>query len=244
MPTSCAYSHPGLKRPYQEDNCYRDDALGVYLVCNGIGGHGGGDIASRIACDSVQEFCAHQRVYMPEHPAQALLVAHQRIQQEAAQREEARKMGTTGVFAWVVGNMYHVAWVGDSRAYRVTLENGSAHLEQLTRDHNYAEQLIDEGISPASAYRSAMAHTLVQSLGGGAVEEPVIGSVRGRLTRQQYLLLCSDGLSNELADEEVAVVLASVDFTSAAEALVQRVLTAGRNGAADNVTVMLVRGGN
>ena len=225
-----ASTHPGLKRDQNED-CYEaDQKLGLWLVADGVGGHSYGEVASAIVKATVAEACAQGETLVD-----ALHSAHKAVLAEISQRDENLGMGSTVVACTVIDDNYHVSWVGDSRAY---LWNGRS-LEQLTRDHTHVYDLVDQGIiSAAEAATHPERHVLTQSIGvfDDMALEP--GSVRGRFEPGQQILLCSDGLTDELSDPAIArQLLRNSPTQNQVDSLIDAALAAGGR---DNITVVLI----
>lgn len=223
-----ADTHPGLKRSHNED-CYQADVeLGLWLVADGVGGHADGEVAAAIARDTVQRDLSQGASLMD-----AIHHAHATILKEIESREPSN-MGSTIVALQLLGTQYEIAWVGDSRAY---LFNGE--LQLLSRDHNLASEMVARGvITPEQAAVHPERHILTQSLG---VSETIVvtpGRVCGQLTPGQQIILCSDGLSDELTDTEIVAVLRENDKPkSQVESLIEAALKAGGR---DNITVVVI----
>ncbi|MBK1734779.1 hypothetical protein CKO15_05640 [Halorhodospira abdelmalekii] len=222
-----AATDTGRVRTHNEDAWIARPEQGLWVVADGMGGHSAGEVASALA---VQEIAAG--VARGHGLEQAIRRAHEAILEAVAVGQGAPGMGTTVVALALAGSRYHIAWVGDSRAY---LWNGRS-LRQLTTDHSYVQRLVDAGVIAASeaAYHPER-HTVTQAL--GVAETIVVDSVTGTLTRGEQILLCSDGLSGEVEAEEIAQRLARGNVQRQVDALVAAAL---ERGGADNVTVVLI----
>jgi protein phosphatase len=223
---------------------------GVAVVADGMGGHPGGDVASRIAADFTARVLG-EAAGSREPPddftgallpvvERAVIAAHQEIRTRGAHEPHLQGMGTT-LTAMMVDHesySYVIGHVGDSRAYR--LRNGA--LDQLTRDDTWVQQQIDNGImQPSAARHSPYAHLLTQCL--GLEEPPVPQVVGGRAESGDLYLLCTDGLVGVLDDAEMSSLLEAHASESgggheAVEALVD---AANRAGGHDNITAALIR---
>lgn len=225
--------------------------LGVAVVADGMGGHPGGDVASRIAADeagrllaeAVEAFTASSEdagdadAFVSRlHAAMegAVLRAHEAVRREATARPQLDGMGTTltaivvspASGAWIIGH------VGDSRAYR--LRDGA--LTQLTRDDTWIQDQIEQGIiQPETAKLSPYAHLLTQCV--GLEDSPTPQVLDGKAAPGDCYLLCTDGLVGMVDDTRVAEVL---DARQPLEALIAE---ANRAGGQDNITATLVRYG-
>ena len=233
-PRSVASSETGRVRDNNQDAVLADDPAGLWLVADGMGGHAGGARASEIACATIRS-----RYAADSDLRGAVLDAHLAIRAEQDKRPEFGDMGTTIVAVTEQDSDFEVCWVGDSRAYRFSTATGA--LELLTRDHNVAGMLVAAGaLSPDEASRHPQRHVLTDCLGITGDHEPRVGTLKDRWQAGDWLLLCSDGLTGELSDEEIARILSnSVDLDAAQAALVEKTLAAGAH---DNVSVVLVAG--
>jgi protein phosphatase len=220
----------GAVRKLNEDAFLANPGQGVWLVADGMGGHQNGDVASAIARDTVAESIASG-----DDLTSAIQLAHRKILDEALARENSSGMGSTIVAVAVDGNDYEVAWVGDSRAY---LWDGN--LMQITKDHSYVRDLVESGaITPEEAKTHPSRHLLIRCLGAEDDGKPLeVETRRGRFSRGQELLLCSDGLTGELADDDISAILA--ETTPVQDRVDKLVRAAVDHGGQDNVTVLLV----
>ncbi len=225
-------THVGLRREHNEDTYYADADLGVWLVADGMGGHEHGEVASAIARDTLVA-----EVHNGTPLIRAVQLADEEIIRHSNRRSEALPMGTTIATMRLVNEReYEVAWVGDSRVY---LWNGA--LKQISQDHSYVQELIDQGAITAEQARSHPHRNVVtQALGVTDPQSLRVETVRGEFQPGMQILLCSDGLTEEVGDAEIAAVLARNDL-SAQECVDQLILAALDGGGADNVTVILVR---
>ena len=251
----CGATDVGLVRPQNEDTfmiadlasgklsspCIGTDfsvsSSGVLLlVCDGMGGHAAGEIASRVAAHAIKECLVSEGPTVKEHPVESLkhavLDANQAVLDEAKAKPEERGMGTTCTAAIVLPNRLVVGQVGDSRAY--LFRNGELH--PLTRDQSLVSQMMDQGLLDAEqARRSPYRNVLLQALGGHTRLEPVVTEVDVR--PGDRLLLCSDGLHGPVTDARIAELVGTTrDLTAAARALIAEALAAG---GPDNVTVVV-----
>ncbi len=221
-------THPGLKREHNEDRYQADSNLGLWLVADGVGGHASGEVAAAIARDVVTADIAAGVALVDAIPR-----AHKAVLAEIRSRGSSN-MGSTIVALTLNDNRYEIAWVGDSRAY---LFDGE--LKQLTRDHNPVSELLAQGLITAKEAASHPdRHVLTQSLG---VAESVVvspGLVTGQLQPGQQILLCSDGLTDELDDASIAREMSRQPTPDdQVNALVNGAL---KSGGRDNVTVIVV----
>jgi protein phosphatase len=214
----------------------------VFVVADGMGGHSGGDVASGIVAEELSRLA--DRWLGPQEGAGAIIDALAACQQRVlAYAEEMRQAGatnwyagTTAVVALLVqddtGPGWLVANLGDSRAYR--LADGGLH--QVTVDHSIVQQLIDAGvITPADAAHHPERHVVTRALGGPDEADPDFFLVPVAVAPR--LLLCSDGVTGMLSDDQVAELLAATDDPQ--EAAEQVVAAAVAAGGHDNATAVV-----
>jgi protein phosphatase len=221
-------------------------AKGIYIVCDGMGGHAAGEVASAMAIESLQSyFYAYWQDEMPDCSAieQGILLANQTLYKEnlSHSRSGNGRMGTTLAMALVQDDQLAIAHVGDSRIYRITRSQG---LEQLTIDHEVGQRDIQRGVDPDIAYARPDAYQLTQALGprDNNFVKPEIKYCE--LTEDCLLLLCSDGLSdNYLLEDHWQVYLSNLISSSAnlEEGLRKLVDFANDFNGHDNITAVLVR---
>ena len=225
-------THVGLRREHNEDTYYADAHLGLWLVADGMGGHEHGEVASALARDTLV-----REVTKGTSLTEAIQHADEEIIRHSTRRSEALPMGTTIAALRVSGERdFEVAWVGDSRVYI-----WNQGLKQLSQDHSYVQELIDQGAITSEQARSHPHRNVVtQALGVTDPQSMRIGSAQGQLTPGMQLLLCSDGLTEEVTDPMIAAILGREELT-AQECVDHLVLAALDQGGADNVTVILVR---
>ncbi|KIQ97954.1 PP2C family serine/threonine-protein phosphatase [Lysobacter sp. A03] len=225
-------THVGLRRELNEDSYYGDSVLGLWLVADGMGGHDYGEVASALARETIAR---ETRDGTPL--VDAIRIADEEIIRTSRQRRDALPMGTTVVAARVNGNRFEVAWVGDSRVYLWRDEQ----LVQLSKDHSYVQELIASGAITREQARSHPHRNVVtQALGVTDPRNLNVATVAGEMLPGMQLLLCSDGLTEEVEDEQIAKVLALRD-RSAQECVDTLIAAALDGGGSDNVTAVLIR---
>ena len=225
-------THVGLRRELNEDSYYGDSALGLWLVADGMGGHEYGEVASALARETIVRETRDGTPLI-----QAIRIADEEIIRTSRQRRDALPMGTTVVAARVNGNRFEVAWVGDSRVYLWRDEQ----LVQLSKDHSYVQELIASGAITREQARSHPHRNVVtQALGVTDPRNLNVATVAGEMLAGMQLLLCSDGLTEEVEDEQIARVLSLRD-RSAQECVDTLVAAALDSGGSDNVTAVLIR---
>ncbi|GAB1407988.1 protein phosphatase 2C domain-containing protein [Thermomonas brevis] len=225
-------THVGLRRDLNEDTYYGDAELGLWLVADGMGGHEYGEVASALAREVVV-----RQVRAGRSLAEAIRAADEEIIRCSRRRGGSLPMGTTVVAARIDGARFEVAWVGDSRVY--LWRDGS--LTQISQDHSYVQELIAQGAITADQARTHPHRNVVtQALGVTDPQQLNVETLAGDWRPGMQLLLCSDGLTEEVDDGSIARVLAHQEC-SAQECVDGLVAAALDGGGSDNITVLLVR---
>jgi len=230
---------PGQVRQSNEDAVRWDEAGGWVLLADGMGGHLAGEVASRLAIETLAEHLAGSHgeapAAVPGMLDAAVAEANARIHRQARADVRCQNMGTTLVVGLFLDDTLIAAHVGDSRLYRYR----DGMLQQLSHDHSLVQELVDEGmLSPAQAAESQYRNVITRALG---LEEQVEVDVQQhRLQAGDLYLFCSDGLSDMLGDEELARLLPGEELAPLAQRLVDE---ANARGGKDNISVILARVG-
>jgi protein phosphatase len=235
--TWCGLSDTGKVRDHNEDS-FSSTPFGesiLFVVADGMGGHEAGEVASRLAVDTVvREVGSHAKGdYDPRKLLkQAVKKANRAVSQEGVRRGSS--MGTTLTAALVTGDRAHIANVGDSRTYWI--ENGS--IRQITEDHSLVAKLVSVGkLTREEARNHPKSNLLYRTI--GTDENVKVDSFEVDLKKGGGLLLCSDGLWNEVKDEDIhKICVAEKDMQAACARLVE---LANRNGGRDNITAVIVK---
>jgi protein phosphatase len=219
----------------------------VLLVADGLGGHAAGDVASAAASHAVVEKLLHTISWrLPVNPGedqdlredlrQALEASQLAIERLAHERPMFEDMGTTLSLAYVLWPRLYVVHVGDTRVYLLR----GARLERITRDHTLAQRMEESGAGTQGRMEeSRFASVLWNALGGGSSRlRPDV--FEARMEVGDTLLLCSDGLTHHLSDDEIQQVLEAADG-SAQQACLALVEGAKQAGGEDNVTALVAR---
>ena len=211
------------------------DGARLWIVADGMGGHAGGEIASRIAVDTAIASFAEGDGDLAGRLRAAIVAANRAVLAAAQQDRALTGMGTTAVAIAVAGESVCVANVGDSRAYRIR----RARIEQLTRDHSVVAELVRRGhLSEDEAMLHPRRHEVLRSLG---FEWDLDVDVEpAEAAAGDTFLLCSDGLSGVVDDAEIASLCAKRRPSDAARALVD---AANARGGPDNITVQVIHFG-
>ncbi len=231
-----AATHPGLVRDNNEDCFLSAPDLGLWLVADGMGGHEAGEVASAITRDTIAQQLGKNPNASLELCIQA---AHQAILDSAARGIGAPGMGSTLVALKSSSSKYQVAWVGDSRAYLWTPIPEGGQLEQLSTDHSYVQMLLERGlISPDEADHHPEKNIITQCLGMQELARVKVGLIERQWQENQWILICSDGLSDEVSDMTIAQILFQAgNSVAAVDQLVHSALT---NGGRDNITLQII----
>lgn len=229
----------GKVRAHNEDHCAVLTEHGLFVVADGMGGQLAGEVASRMAVDILCEqlLCPNEDAPFPDTAANrmvaAIRLANRTIHTAGETNPDWKNMGTTVVAAEIADARLLVAHVGDSRCYLLRDRN----ILQLTEDHSLvAEQQRRGLISKEEAATSRMKNVITRAVGAFAEVNPDVHEVD--LLAGDRVLLCSDGLSNMVADEELLAVAARHDDPG--DACAQMVAMANQRGGRDNITVILV----
>jgi len=227
----------GLSRRVNEDSLLVSPDIGLLAVADGMGGHRGGEVASGLALKTLEQELA-RLLKKGESPEKALLdsvrLANVSIFELSGQNKELKGMGTTITACLRRKGDLITAHVGDSRAY--LFRNGG--IRQLTQDHSLVQELLKSGgISEEQALQHPQRNVLTRALG---TEQSVeVDLYRYRIIANDLLLLCTDGLTRYLRQEDLLdVVNSSLDIDNAVHVLLSKAL---QSGGADNITIILAQ---
>ncbi len=244
--TSCGITDVGLKRGHNEDNYLINEELSLFVVADGMGGHAGGEYASAICVNTIEEIVTSMEL-MAERPTDdedpveiarerlryAIRLAGRRIYEKATEEPEFHGMGTTAVVLLVEGQNGYVAHVGDSRCYLVR----DGKIEQVTEDHSLVNHKLKLGLITAEEAKThKMKNVITRSLG---YQEDVEVDVQVKAVRRgDRFMLCSDGLSGYVDGEELGEILAGMGPQEAARRLIE---LACERGGDDNITAVIAQ---
>jgi protein phosphatase len=239
---------PGRMRANNEDAFLVNDGRGLYAVADGIGGREGGEVASRIAVDTLAGVipdlltdrdrtpaAGTDAGGRPEVPAlrHAISLMNRNILDAASKNAALTGMGTTLTALLLAGRRAFIAHIGDSRLYRLR----SGVLDQLTNDHSLVAEQVRAGLITAEkALTSPYRHVITRALGVEREDEPDV--MEHPVQKGDTFLLCTDGLTDMLGDREIAGILAGRPPREAVEKLID---TANAHGGVDNITVVVVQ---
>lgn len=247
--SSAVASHPGLRREENEDSyCTRED-LGLYLVADGMGGHAAGEVASKLAVDTIEAFVNDTRdadvnrtwpfpydgsISLDANRLRAAFrLANRRLASAMESKSELRGMATTAAAVLFGRAAPVVAHVGDSRIYRWR----SGQLTQLTQDHSWVSEQVRAGVmSETEARRHPWRNVVTRALAGG--DDPEVEVADIELLKGDRLLLCSDGLSGVVGPDRLAAIVGRGDTLEATcHALIN---AANEAGGPDNITAAML----
>ena len=241
-------THVGRQRQHNEDSFLVEDGAKLYLVADGMGGHAAGEIASRIAVDSISEFILHTKEDDGTWPhaydeqfrrstnrlMAAVRMANTRVLEAMRKDVRLRGMGTTVVACMAEDKTMSFAHVGDSRAYLIR----DNQLSRITNDHSWVFEQVQAGmLTEAEAEKHPLRNVITRALGGALQVNPDASEIEIR--EGDVYLLCSDGLTGMVPEEEILKVVAE---SSSLEAACQQLIDAANaRGGLDNVTAILVK---
>lgn len=228
-----AATDTGRVRDHNEDRYFVSPPSGVWLVADGMGGHEAGDFASQTIADSAASIGRPSSA--PDLQARfndRIAIAHDLIRQQSARRGGAT-IGATLVALLIFDRHFACIWCGDSRIY--LLRDGQ--MRQVTSDHTEVQELLRSGaITPEQAAVWPRRNVITRAI--GVAERPMTEEVYGALAAGDTFLLCSDGLTEHVTEQEMAAMLQAHGAQEACNRLVDLTLS---RGARDNVTVVVVR---
>jgi protein phosphatase len=243
-----ARTDPGPVRENNEDSFLVEPSMGLFAVADGMGGHAAGEVASKIAVDTIKEIILESddpdetRVARPildgeellrERLRYAMNQASIRIRQKSQMVPQYKGMGTTLTVLLIEEDVAHFSHVGDSRLY--LYRDGA--LRRLTRDHTVVQNEIDAGrLTPELARRVPHRNILTQSVGINSTVDPDTST--RPIDPGDMFLLCSDGLTDPLSDSDLEALCGQHAPDELAEVLVQQAI---ENDTVDNVTVIVVQ---
>lgn len=243
-----AQSDAGRTRPHNEDRHCADPELGLFVICDGMGGSNAGEVASALAVETIHRHFAEMRHNAgflteggqesgvsptTERLAHAIMLANEAVYRSARTRQHWSGMGTTVVAAALTGRMLSYAHVGDSRLYLVRNQT----IQPLTMDHSWVSEQVCLGLlTEEEAEQSPHRNIVTRALGAEATVDVAVGELP--LFAGDLLLLCSDGLTKELPPATILRTLLEVDD---AQTLARRlIILANEAGGEDNTTVIIL----
>jgi len=226
-----AKTHIGMRK--NNEDCYACyPHIGLFLVADGMGGHAAGEVASALTAHSIQESITAKKTL--KH---AIEHAHQAVLDGVNKGIGGRGMGSTLVALHANHADYCIAWVGDSRAYLWRADTRT--LTQLTKDHSYVQALFESGaITKDETYHHQDKNVITQCIGSENIPHLDIPVISGKWQPNDTIILCSDGLTDSLTNEQLGQTIAnSRSLNEMTRSLIDQALS---NGGDDNITVCAV----
>jgi serine/threonine protein phosphatase PrpC len=228
---SCGQSHAGLVRELNEDRYLVKSESGLFVVADGMGGHDAGEVASTSIVEHLKSIGIPSSA--PDLRARVedrIVMANREIRELSARNGST--IGSTLAALLAFERQYACMWAGDSRIYM--LHNGK--LSQLSRDHTEMQDLLDRGLlTREEAVSWPRRNVVTRAI--GAEDDPPLEIAHGRIHSGDTFLICSDGLTGHVTDEEIAAELAEKTPEQACGGLIELALS---RGGSDNVTVVIV----
>jgi len=247
---SCSITDLGKKRIHNEDSYLSDDNLGLFIVADGMGGHAAGDVASKMAVETVIEYM-NETIADPEITPPfgtdanlstdenqlklSIQLANKKIYQKASSDMNYKGMGTTIVVLYHRNNYLNVAHVGDSRAYHIR----DGEIKLITEDHSWVNEQVQAGLmSKDDARNHYLKNIITRAL--GSKEEVAIDVQKVEIREDDFFLMCTDGLNNHVSDEEILEYIKESNYSlhKSTQKLVQVALD---RGGEDNITLILLK---
>lgn len=231
---SSATTHVGMVRKVNQDSYAERTDIGVWAVADGMGGHEAGEVASATVTDSIKALQPSESIAdMVSAVEQSIMAANQKLTEQAAAYDSQRVPGSTIVVLIINGNQGAIVWAGDSRIYR----RRDNEVTLLTRDHSHVQDLVEQGVILESEAEShPMANVITRAVG---ISDPLeLDSMWIDVRDDDQYLLCSDGLSRLVTNEELGSMMANKDSEEVTQSLLHTALV---RGARDNVTLICVK---
>ena len=236
-----AKSDVGKLRDINEDYYYisqEDDEIQVFILADGMGGYNGGEIASKLATTTALSYIKSNFNNIEKEKddilnliKSAMEYANMIVYEKSTEEIELKGMGTTLEVCLIYNNKVYIGHVGDSRTYRLRKD----FLRRLTRDHSYVQKLVKDGtITEKEAENHPKKNMLMKALGCTAFVEPDV-TVKAFI-KDDIILMCSDGLTNMLEEEEITNIIKQ-EGNLAAEKLIEK---ANEKGGYDNITAIII----
>ncbi len=239
----------GCVRKNNEDNFGYDSRYGIYVVCDGMGGQAAGEVASKMAVDTVLTYFREgtKNGALPQvgtssdgvseranSLGSAIQLANEAIYEAATKQRARAGMGSTIVSALVDGNFFSIGHAGDSRIYLIR----EGKIQQLTRDHSLVMEQVRRGLlTMEEAQKSEMQNIIIRALGPEDRVQPDLDDLMAQ--DGDVLLLCCDGLIRHVSDDAILdIVQGTISLELMADRLIE---SAKEGGGSDNITVLLLR---
>lgn len=228
---------PGSIKKINEDAIETAEINGglLAILCDGVGGDNGGDLAARIALKSaLYFFSASEEVDYLEKIKLAIEESNSFVLNHSSTSRPLKKMATTLEIIYLKDNVVYWGHIGDSRIYHLK----SKHLNQITKDHSLVQKLLDEGyITHKQAANHPQKNVIIKALGDSALIDPDISKIKLNENEENRFFICSDGVSNLITNSELEEVLISKDLEEIKNRLIKMIKL---RGAADDYSFILI----
>ncbi len=231
----------GMSRNMNQDYYYisDDEELSIFILADGMGGYNGGEIASKIAVESARKFLEENFKKVQNDRKQIVNIlksatnyANNTVYEISKENKNLEEMGTTLEICLINNNKIYISHIGDSRVYSII----DGKIQRLTMDHSYVEKLVRDGtITREEAENHPKKHVLIKALGCVPEVEPDI--IEAELKKEEIIVICSDGLTNMLKDEQIKnIVINNVENPEK-----ELIKEANIAGGYDNITAIIIR---
>ena len=228
-----AATHVGRVRKANEDSFIAKPEVGLWAVADGVGGHEAGQLASQTVTNVLATI--GPAVSIDDQAArfqERVFRANDRILEISTERGGA-VMGTTIAAILIFDRKFTCAWAGDSRVYRIR----DGKMEQISRDHSEVQELLDQGlIGPEEAKTWPRRNVITRAV--GIFEDPGLETLQGDIEVEDTFVICSDGLTGHLSDDDICMAVVTRRAQMACDALIETTL---ERGATDNVSIIVIR---
>jgi serine/threonine protein phosphatase PrpC len=228
-----AVTHVGKVRTVNEDSFASHPEFGVWAVADGVGGYEAGEVASQLIAESISSI--GPPVSADDQLArfiERITRSNDEIRQLAQERDGAF-MGSTIAAVLIADNQFNCVWSGDSRVYRIR----DRAIEQISHDHSEVQELLDKGVLTEEEAKDWPRRNVI-TRAVGVFDDPELDIREGAIENGDVFVLCSDGLTGHVSDEEICAMIENKRPQAACDELVETTLS---RGAKDNVTVIIVR---
>jgi protein phosphatase len=228
-----AATHVGRVRKGNEDSFMAQPEIGIWAVADGVGGYEAGQLASSTVTAMLESI--GPAVSQPDQVARfhaRILAANDRIHQISAERDSG-PMGSTVVAVLVFKRTFSCIWAGDSRAYLIR----QGQMTQISRDHSEVQELLDQGLLTAEQAASYPRRNVI-TRAVGIFDDPGLEMRKGEIEAGDVFVICSDGLTGHMSDDEIVDVVDGRRSQEACDLLIEHTL---ERGASDNVSVIVIR---
>ncbi len=225
-------SDTGIKRDINEDAIKVAIDNKLFIVADGMGGHLAGEIASKKTVDIIENyFKDHFEEPIQDRIINAINTANKLVYEKSIDNKELNGMGTTCSLAFIEDGKVHIGHVGDSRIYFIT----DHYIKQITNDHTLVKKLVESGeITEEEAETHPKRHYITRAVG---TEEYIEVDYNSYELNMDYILICSDGLTEELQNVEIFNIIKNNDINDISDKLVN---SANEGGGVDNISVIVI----